>query len=291
MFQGKPPHTDVLARYFEGELTKSEADVVERQLQTTAETRDELQRIERIADALSTTDESLKNTDMVSMVRQAIAESNQNEIQKRNRKPYWTGLVLTTGLATAATVAFILFGSLFDTESRDDGEFGIKGDTTTVEGRESWAGIEINRVVNDTTVKQVTNAIASNDEMLIAYRNAGPHPYRYLMVFAVDAQGEVYWYYPAYLSARTDPVSIPIEPRDYIVLEEKVRHKLPEGSLEIHSLFSDRAIRVSEVERLVAESKSNIGKRLKLPDFAEHIVKVKVKQWIYHDWLSFFVYP
>lgn len=76
----------------------------------------------------------------------------------------------------------------------------------------------------------------------------------YLMAFAVDAAGEVHWFYPAYRSARTDPASVALEPgvRGRLLPEVAQPEGVPSGRLRVVCLVSGASTTVKQVERRVA---------------------------------------
>jgi hypothetical protein len=96
--------------------------------------------------------------------------------------------------------------------------------------------------------------IHATDGLLFAYSNPGA-AYSHLMVFALDEQQRVYWYYPAYERAGEDPEAVPLERgRSGVELGEVIRHPLPAGQVRLFALFLDRPLRVLAVEAAVAAS-------------------------------------
>lgn len=94
-------------------------------------------------------------------------------------------------------------------------------------------------------------SIPASAELSFAYRNRSDN--RYLMVFGVDAVGEVRWYFPAWTNPAEPPSAIAIDaaptPRE---LAEAVRHPLPPGPLVLYGLFLPAPRDVREVERAIA---------------------------------------
>jgi hypothetical protein len=75
-----------------------------------------------------------------------------------------------------------------------------------------------------------------------------------LMVFARDAAGHVFWFWPAWNDASEDPTSLPISPTETPVeLTEAVRQPLAPGELTIVGLFTPKPLHVHEVEAAVAK--------------------------------------
>jgi hypothetical protein len=93
--------------------------------------------------------------------------------------------------------------------------------------------------------------LGPDDGVLLAYSNPGAR-HGWLMVFAVDDRGEVFWYYPSFERAGEDPEAVPIvRGRSGVELGEEIRHALRPGPLRFHALFLEAPARVSAVEALV----------------------------------------
>src|SRR5690606_27654335 len=102
---------------------------------------------------------------------------------------------------------------------------------------------------------RVAGHMRKGDGLLFSFDNLGPAPFAYLMIFAVDGAGEVYWFHPAYEDAGTDPRSIAVSGQggSAVELPDLVHHDVPAGRLAIYGLFTRAPVRVSTVERTVAE--------------------------------------
>jgi len=94
---------------------------------------------------------------------------------------------------------------------------------------------------------QPADELAPADELSFAYRSSGEHGY--LLVFAVDARGRVYWYYPAWIAPGAPPAAIAIRPAPELVeLPEAIRHDVTADRLWIYAAFVDRPWTTAEVE-------------------------------------------
>ncbi|HLK90270.1 MAG TPA: hypothetical protein VKZ18_10270 [Polyangia bacterium] len=110
------------------------------------------------------------------------------------------------------------------------------------------------RTVGDHQTEPVAGTIRPDDGILIGYSNPGAE-LSYLMVFAVDVQGAVHWYYPAYEHPGDNPAAPSIRTRAVgVELGEEIRHALPAGPLRMVTLFLRRPLRVEEVEGMVWEA-------------------------------------
>ncbi|NTX07265.1 hypothetical protein [Myxococcus sp. CA040A] len=90
-----------------------------------------------------------------------------------------------------------------------------------------------------------------DQELAFAFRN--PDGHRYLMVFARDAAGHVYWYHPSWTDPASDPSALPIPPGgDLRELPEAISHPLAPGLLTLHAVFLDSPLTVKQLEALLA---------------------------------------
>lgn len=107
-------------------------------------------------------------------------------------------------------------------------------------------------------------SIVHGDEPLaFTYQNPLSPPFEYLMIFAVDDAGKVFWYWPAWTEVESTPTSIPISlttgPRE---LAQAVRQPLARGGLTMMALFSMHPHNVREVEAAVARPRPLNGEPL-----------------------------
>jgi hypothetical protein len=93
-------------------------------------------------------------------------------------------------------------------------------------------------------------AVVHADEALaFTYRNPSATAFRYLMIFARDESGHVYWYWPAWRDPAQAPAALPITAADTPVeLREGVRHPLAPGALTLSALFTNQAFDVNAIE-------------------------------------------
>ena len=85
----------------------------------------------------------------------------------------------------------------------------------------------------------------------VAYTDRAENPYPYLMVFAVDSERRIHWYYPAYTDEQENPMSVPIKRGEQVLLPDEVAHELALGPLVFFGLFSVAPLRVKQVEEEV----------------------------------------
>ena len=81
----------------------------------------------------------------------------------------------------------------------------------------------------------------ATDALAFSYTNR-TRELGYLMILAIDRQGTVFWYYPAYSREDQDPQSIAIRNNAVdIRLADQVRHQLEPGPLRLMALSTDQA--------------------------------------------------
>jgi len=97
-------------------------------------------------------------------------------------------------------------------------------------------------------LERLLGSVQPEDGLLFAYTNLGAQPFEHLMLFCVDAAGELHWFHPAYASEQENPRSIAIEAGQDLALPEVVWLDLPRGPLTIYAAFTRRPLDVWSVE-------------------------------------------
>ncbi len=241
--------TTDLIRYAEGEVTRSEADEIEGLLKESSRDKSRLDDLHALMGQLANVDELPDPAIFVAGVRDRIERTQPVRQPRSNRKKI---LTTVTGLAACSllALALITFGRVSDEAT----EFQAKRADVTGNARERWIGLTAYRISTDGVPSPLGDTMDAGDGLLFSYTNLGQSPFQYLMVFAVDEEGEIFWYYPAYMAEGTNPVSIPIRPGVLnFELTDKVVHSFREGSISIVGLFSDQLLGVLEVEREVGD--------------------------------------
>jgi hypothetical protein len=97
------------------------------------------------------------------------------------------------------------------------------------------------------------NVVHAGESLAFTYVNPPSTGASYVMVFARDAAGRVFWFWPAWDDAAADPQSLKIPASGSPVeLTEAVRHELQPGPLTIVGLFTQKPLHVREVEAAIA---------------------------------------
>jgi hypothetical protein len=178
-------------------------------------------------------------------------------------RPLLPALTLAGALA-AGTAALALI-------PRTHEQFQERGGAGAVAGGPSITVVRI--PANGSPVR--AGAVVRADEALaFTYRNPGA--YRYLMIFARDERGQIYWYWPAWRDPAQTPTAVAITPSDAPVeLREGVRHPLAAGALTLSALFSNQAFDVHAVEGAAREGEAGLQALAARSD--SHLVQERVE--------------
>jgi hypothetical protein len=238
---GGEPDVRSLAAYLEGEVTASEAAALEAQLAERPAARRRLAELREMGAALGQPVPELEAIDLAARVGRAIRSPAPIP---RRRTPVWAGLL---ALGAAGAAAAILVGS-----PRHD-EFLARSAAAGSTDGERWAGVQAYRVGEAAGApRPLGEQMAAGDALVFSYTNLGPRPFAYLMIFAVDARGEVRWFQPAYETPGSDPPSIGVAAgQAEAPLGEVVRHDFAPGPLVIYAVFSRQPLHVRQVEAVV----------------------------------------
>jgi hypothetical protein len=267
----------MLAAYLEGEVTPSEASAIEAELAESPGTRRRLARLREIGEALATPIAEIEQVDLVVPWRRVAADPS-----RLPRSPWARWRRLPGMLAVAAAIAAVAVVALRPPSATERPPTGPSVDEFRAKSaapgnnRERWSGIRVYRVDATGEARRLGDRLRATDGLLFSYTNLGPAPLEHLMVFGVDAEGAVRWFYPAYDREGENPESISIKRGEADVpLPDVIRHDLAPGPLAIHAVFSDRALRVLEIEALLRDHRDPMAP-LPLGDAVEHVVAAVV---------------
>jgi len=264
-----------LTLYLEDALSVTRAAQIRQSLASNRTLRATLAEIEAVRTALAVDEPTMATVDVAPAVLQAIQDERQRMTSIAttwwSRRLVWS-VAGTSALAAAAGLVVYLA-----TAPRDD-EFTARGGPASgIDSR--WTALTAFR--SDPTGQVITleHKLGAADALLFTYTNRGREPFDFLMVFAVDARGEVYWYYPAHLDATADPGSIAIAAgANSVELGDAVRHRLPAGPLKLIGLFSRAPFTVPAIERMVRGQNVRAGLpgQLQAPATSQHVIELEV---------------
>jgi hypothetical protein len=171
----------------------------------------------------------------------------ENVVRPDFRKQRRTVLMPTfAAIAACAALAVFVPKAMQD----DSSEFRAKG---TVSDANGVVGFDVYRLATGAAeARLASGSMHMNEGLMFTIRNRGTKPASYLMIVAVDAKNDAFWYYPEFTSADSDPQSVKIEAADDVRLSDVVTHDLTPGKLTVYALFTDTPLRVSTIEAQVA---------------------------------------
>ena len=243
--KSETPRDEELLAYLEGYLPHTDSAQVEMRLADSADARKRLAQLRAIRDGLRDPGPELARIDLVPALDRAIA-TGVDTPSRRARTPIWIASLLTM----AAAVALIVL-------REPTLEFRAKSAMEAMRSP-TRAAVRIHRPVPKQSPAPVNTEFSRREGLLVSYTNVGADPFTHLMVFAVDADAEVRWFYPAYLVAGTDPASVAIEP-DQVrkMLDNEISHKYALGPLTLYALFTHVPLHVSAVESWLTAERFN----------------------------------
>ena len=175
--------------------------------------------------------------------------------------PFWAlpGRLSVAGLAAAACLTLVLGGVHLARRNAATDGFAARGGTAVSEQPE----LEMFRIDRAGRSQPVAGWIAAGDELGFAYRNPGGS--RYLLVFAIDPGGSVYWFHPYWPEGAPAPQAAPIiRSAQRQELSEVARHAFAATSLQVVALFSEQPLSVAEVEARLRAGQSAFPGAVKL---------------------------
>jgi hypothetical protein len=132
--------------------------------------------------------------------------------------------------------------------------------------------IAVYRVANGDGITPAMESVTREDELAFSYVNGAGKTH--LMIFGVDENSRIYWFYPAWTSELENPRAVPIEATDRRPheLREAIRHRFAGAKLEVHGLFLDSPMTVREVEAIAQKHETAA-----IPDGIDHVITLEMK--------------
>ena len=106
------------------------------------------------------------------------------------------------------------------------------------------------RVQSITTPTPLSGSMHAHDELSFSYESGCNK--KYLMVYATDEFGQVYWFHPAWTNTAENPTAIDVETSAGVhELRVATAHAWKGKHVQIHGLFLDAPATVREVEAML----------------------------------------
>ncbi len=246
-----PSHRELIA-YLEGELPQSSSEQLAADLKSSPTAQKDLEEYRALMADLALPNSQYEKVNIYPQVRRSLAHTPAQE------RPWLFHWQVFLSASVALIVGMLMGGLLpiFKAPHKksvlvDEDTIRAKSAGAEMDETNRWINIETFHVGQDGQPRPLKRQFSHSDGLLFAYSNVGPRPYSFLMIFAVDQTGNLFWYYPAYEEKGANPQSIPIvKGRTRVQLRQLVRQKLSEGPLIIFSVFSRQPYPVRKVEAL-----------------------------------------
>jgi hypothetical protein len=234
----------------EDDLSAAERASVERQLEDSRASRDHLEQLRRVRAQLTGRSSAADGIDLVAAVQRSLGAPGRPSDAAPHALHWWLG-----GLASAAGIALVVAGSSSPASptgplpppvaASDD--FRAKGSS---EGETpQWSSVHVYRVEADGEPSRVTGPLDRNSALLFSYANLATPHLGYLMIFAVDSAGEVFWFHPSHAPGGADATSLPVvRSGTHVPIPEVIHHDLALGDVEFYAVFTGEPLHTRDVE-------------------------------------------
>ncbi len=178
-----------------------------------------------------------------------------------------SGWFLSVTAALASAIVAILVIALWPVSMDDSGWVARGGDIPPS------TSLMIYRIQSGSSPQLVKDQIKQNDELAFSYLNS--YEKKWLMVFGVDENGKVFWFYPAWSRADENPLAIEIS-RDvsWHELPDAVSHQFSPGRLFLYAVFSDTRYSVKQMEKIFSGIKP--GSMIRIDHCVVHVYSLGV---------------
>ena len=173
-------------------------------------------------------------------------------------KPHW--VLIPVAAAALALLGLVLLSPKPPSDRGADLPGGMQSRGGGSDPLDAWVSFAV-FLSGEGRNTPVQGRIHAEDFLAFSYENRrGEDGLGFLMIFAVDPRGNVFWYHPAHAVEGENPCGLPIQaaggPR---ALSDGVRHPLGPGKLRVWALFSRTRLCVAEVEARVKEDLARLG--------------------------------
>lgn len=242
------PSDEAFAALLDGELTHNQALAVREHAQGCAACRAREAHLSRVASALSR---------LELPADEAFVASVSARLQARPERARRTVLPALAAAAALVVVVATQAPRLAETTSRRTSSPPVaRGATSPSPGRHLGfeAFVHPGSRAQARRPLREGEALAPGDGLSFLLYNRSQREARFLL-FAVDAERTVHWFYPAYLAPGTDPTSPVLAAAPEVVsLGEGVTPDRPAaGAFQVVAVFAPEELRVQQVEQILAE--------------------------------------
>jgi hypothetical protein len=235
------PDSGELTRLLDGELTENRGTALRAHAAGCASCAAELESQRRLLARVAAPVPGRPSAGAVAAVMGRLDAADAAAASPARLRP---GPRTWAALALAAAAAAVVGVIGVRPERHDD--FAARG---AAPGWEQKVGVELWALQDQPRLLVAGDRLAPGVAVVASYSNVDPAP-AWLLVFAVDARGEVHWLYPAYLDVSRDPEAQRLEGSvvrralpESVVLED-----VPGGALRLVTVVTRAPLHVSDVE-------------------------------------------
>lgn len=249
---------DQLAARVDGELTENQNRTADAHLSTCGHCRAMLDRMRRAVQALPA---AVPSRDDAAFSREVI-----DGLTRAGRSPLRSAWSRPLGLAVAALLAVVLVPRL-RSPSRDEEVFTARGGPNRLDlAREAGLAVFVHpgSAPGSKHPPAPREVVRAGDGFSFELFNRTKEAL-YTAVLAVDASGEVHWFYPAWRDSSEDPSSVEVPPGSpaHALSDGVTPEGLAPGELQVLAVFTRTPLRVSQIERALREGPlATVGDRL-----------------------------
>ncbi len=260
-------------RFIDGDLEPEQREAMRQHAASCTLCHERLKSVRSTVSSFREPDEALEAIDVASEVMREVRQGPAS-----NRMPVGVAW-LAAAAALVAVVGAGLWWRSLSTPSADGFRSRSSGHALSAD---AWVGLDVYVQRETHVVERAGRRLPRDASLLFAYRNAGQKPFRHLMVFSVDGDGELRWFYPAYTDAQQNPSAILVKPSPSSTqLQNVSRHTFQPGPLYIYGLFTHKPLGVKAVEAELQALKNTASwappQRLPMPASGQRIISFEVE--------------
>jgi len=273
-----------VVRYLEGDLTEEHAAALGAHFQRCEACSRMLKKITNIGDKLSPDPDEFDRVDVTDNVLALIRLDRAHpKATKSGLFPGWY-FWKWAGAFGAAVLLIAIIIPLWLPKSAPQEDRPIylaRGQSSTK--TDQWVSIHVFRKT-PWGYQLVEDRVTWQDKLAFAYQNRAEAEYDYLMILALDAKGQIFWYYPAYQDESENPQSISIlRDEEPVSLPDEVQHDLHPGALRVFAIFSKIPLRVKQVEQQLLGDLDQVGSidelhRIDLQETGQHTLMLNISR-------------
>ncbi len=247
MMSSSCPKSSDLLRLLDGEITRNEEARLRAHLDGCPACKEQSRLIKQLLGDVAAPIEGL---DAAASVKQVLGTIRRQQAAppQPSRSRMALRLGIGFGMAAAAALGLVM---LHGHGSRLEGDFQMRGGTAG-SALERRTGISLYAPFAQRRPLREGALLPTETAITATYRNLDEKRPVYLLVFGVDAQGEIHWLYPAYTEPSSDPeaIRLPFSSAETALPDSVVLENPAPGKMRVFSILTPHPLRVSAIESL-----------------------------------------